>query len=180
MNVFIGCGSAKIEEINSIYLEETTKLATFLAKKDYNLICGGVDGLQGVVRDIFLKNKRQVNTIWVKNYWDRYDISNSTYVKYVNDRKTEFLKKADLLIIIPGALGTFDEIFNTIETKRAKEHNLPILIININDYFKGLIIQLKTMYKEKMANKSNEEYYHIVDNVEEAINYIEKTGECNE
>lgn len=180
MNVFIGCGSSNIKEINAIYTEEAIKIASFLAEKGYNLFCGGIDGLQGIVHDTFLKNGKKVTITWVNNYWERHDIPNSLYVNSISERKTTILENTDLMIVLPGAIGTYDEIFNAIESKRANEHNIPIIIININNYYKGLITQLETTYQEKFANISNKKYYYIADTTDDAIEYIKRLGDENE
>lgn len=177
MNVFIGCGSADTKEINNIYTEEAIKIASFLAQNNYDLFCGGTDGLQGIVRDTFLKKGRKATVIWINNYWDRHDIPNSLFVDYIRERKSKILDKANLMIVLPGAIGTYDEIFNAIESKRANEHNVPIIIINVNNYYSGLITQLETTYQEKFANLSNKKYYYITDTADDAIKYIKELGE---
>ena len=82
----------------------------------------------------------------------------------------------NLIIFLPGGLGTIDEIFTSIESKRANEHDNDIIIVNFNNYYDDLIKQLNKMYKEKFADSYNKELYYIADNIDEVISYIEE--EC--
>lgn len=178
MNVFIGCSSR--DEINDIYKEEACKLAEYLSINGYNLITGGADGLMGVVIDVFLRNKRDVSVMMVDNYQEvnSKDLGLWHY-KRIGDRKYALINNANLIVFMPGGIGTYDEIFTVLESKRAKEHNLPVVIANINNYYEGIIKQLDKMYKDNFADY-DEMLYHVSNDIDDAINYIEKLGVCDE
>lgn len=52
----------------------------------------------------------------------------------VNERKNAFIELADVMIFIPGGIGTIDELLTAIETRRNHEHDVPIIIINANNF----------------------------------------------
>ena len=175
MNVFIGCSSR--ENIPSVYKNSACKLAEYLSSKDYNLIVGGIDGIMGSIKDIFLKNKKDVIIMSVIGYYDVEDTTLKVYhYNNVSDRKYSLINNSNLIILLPGGLGTIDEIFTSIESKRANEHDNDIIIVNFNNYYDDLIKQLNKMYKEKFADSYNKELYYIADNIDEVIPYIEE--EC--
>lgn len=173
MNVFIGCSSH--ENIDKIYTENAVKLANYLSKNNYNLICGGCAGIMKTLQEIFQKNKKEITIIGVKDYHDDEikHIKNTYLAPSIKERKNTIIEKADLILCLPGGIGTIDELFTSIESKRAKEHNLPIIIVNINNYYTNLINQLNTMYQEGFYNKNDKNYY-IANNVEDVINYLNR------
>ena len=50
---------------------------------------------------------------------------------------------SNLIIFLPGGFGTIDEIFTSIESKRANEHDNDIIIVNFNNYYDSNIYILK-------------------------------------
>ena len=173
MKIFVGCSSR--DDIDSIYKEQAIILAEQLIKHNHDLICGGTDGVMKIFHDTFIKNKRTVTLVNVHNYFESKTTSPYIYqYDTVSERKQSISKLADVLLFLPGGFGTMDELFTVIESKRAKEHNKPIIILNINNYYVHLINQINTMYQEKFASINDKDYYFIANNIEDAIQYIKK------
>lgn len=173
MRVFIGCSS--IENMAPIYKENAVNLAKKLAKMNCDLICGGTDGMMKIFHDTFLQNNRTVTIVDVNGYFETKTTSPNIYhYDTVSERKQGFIKQADVLLFLPGGLGTLDEIFTAIESKRAKEHSKPIIILNINNYYDDLIHQLDKMYQERFASIDNKEYYLNTKSIDEVIQHIRK------
>lgn len=177
MKVFIGCSSR--DKIDRIYIEQARCLADYLAKNNYDLLTGGAVGVMQVVIDSFKKNKRDITVMVVDGYQEVLDKSLRLYhYKRVGDRKYALINNANLAIFLPGGIGTYDEIFTAIESKRAREHDLNIIIVNINGYYDGIIKQLDRMYQEKFADYNNNLYY-ISNDIDSAIKYIKELGVDN-
>lgn len=171
MKVFIGCSSK--EKVDNIYINSAKTLAKKLVEKNYDLVIGGTDGIMKILHDTFLKEKRAVTILGVTNYFNVSSPSKNIYTyDSIAKRKQAITKLADVVIFLPGGIGTIDEMFTTIESKRANEHNKEIIIININNYYDNLINQLDTMYKNSFADYNNQKYYTIFNNIEDVIKYI--------
>lgn len=177
MNVFIGCSSR--DNLDNIYKDSAIEMAEYLSNKSYNLVCGGIDGIMKVVGDVFIKNKMNSMIMTVEKYQNIIASDNVYNHNTVRDRKYSLINNSDLIIFLPGGLGTFDEIFTAIESKRAGEHRLPIIILNINNYYEGIIKQLDRMYQDNFASESDNRYYYIANNIEDCIKYIEQLEENN-
>lgn len=171
MNVFIGCSS---NNINKIYIDTIKSIANYLACNNYNLVVGGINGVMGIVKDIFIQNKMDVMVMSVNSYHEVDDDTLSVYNhNTVSDRKYSIISNSNLIILMPGGFGTIDEIFTAIESKRAREHDNPIIMVNINNYYDDLIRQLDKIFKEGFANESDRNLYYVANSVDEVINYIE-------
>lgn len=176
MKVFIGCSSSN--SIAATYKENAINLADKLTQINCNLICGGTDGMMKIFHDTFLQNNKTVTIVDVNGYFETKTTSPNVYhYDTVSQRKQGLINQADVLLFLPGGLGTLDEIFTSIESKRAKEHNKPIIILNINGYYDDLLHQFDKMYQENFANIQNKEYYTISNTIEEVIEQIKKLGE---
>jgi len=89
-------------------------------------------------------------------------------------RKVMFVKYAQGFIVLPGGLGTLDELFEAmtlIQTKKIGK--FPIILVS-TDFWSGLIEWLKEAMLEKTSNISEEDLhlFQLVDTVDEAVKAI--------
>ncbi len=94
------------------------------------------------------------------------------FIDTINDRKNCYKRCADVLVFIPGGIGTLDEFIDALETRRAGEHLCPILIVNADGLYDGVLDTLYRMYKENLASYGTRELYHAVHTADEAIDFL--------
>ena len=172
MNVFIGCSAN--DNLKDVYYREAVKLADYLASNDCNLICGGSDGVMARLQEVFANKNKGVMIMEVECYRKdnyRYTVHNHNTI---GERKRSLIEMADVIIFLPGGIGTMDEIFTTIESKRALEHNKEIIIVNINNYFDTLFEMFDKMYSEGFVLNNYEDFFYKASCVFDAIKYIER------
>lgn len=179
MNIFIG-GSSR-ENIDNYYYQESIKIATYLSKKRYNLIVGCDVGLLEKVTNIFNKNNQDIMIMEADCYRKKNNSYNYPVYHHntIAERKSSLISNSNLALFLPGGIGTFDEILTIIESKRAKEHDLLIVILNLNHYYDDLEKMLNKAYEENFADY-DDNLYKIIDNIEDTIAYIENIGDNNE
>ena len=170
MNIFVG-GSSR-NNLKKIYYEEAKKLSKYLHNKNHNLIIGCDMGIIKEVASSLSKNK--VTIIEAKPYQEENYKYEMQLLDSIKERKNRIIEISDILIFLPGGIGSLDEIFTSIESKRANEHNKEIIIVNINNYYDNLIKMLDIMYKEHFADPI-ENLYIIKDSIEDLINYFKST-----
>ncbi len=85
--------------------------------------------------------------------------------KYQSEVTKTLIDWSDHMIFLKGNSGTLTELFYALDTKKNKEHNKSICILNINHEWDSL---------EKLLNTLGlEDLYYIADNTQKAIQYIE-------
>lgn len=175
MNIFVGCSSRNTE--NEIYNRIAEEIGNFIVKEGHNFVFGGCDlGLMGKIYAIVSNApKSEIIVTIAKAY--AVDLKSLSYSKAyifntVNERKNAFINLADVMIFIPGGIGTIDELLTAIETLRNHEHNVPIIVINENGFFNQLLSMLERIYDEGFADSKNRQLYFVVDTVDEAIEYL--------
>ena len=87
-------------------------------------------------------------------------------------RKDLMKEKSDAIIITPGGVGTFDELFDAIVTKRWGLMDKPIVIYNMENYFDNLIAMLDYAIETKFGRDNYKESYKVFDNLDDIFNYI--------
>lgn len=93
--------------------------------------------------------------------------------RYFFARKTMFVKYAQGFIVLPGGLGTLDELFEAmVLVQTGKVTSFPIVLIG-KAYWKPLLGWLEaTLVAEGMVSPSDMELVHLVDSAEEAVRAV--------
>lgn len=68
--------------------------------------------------------------------------SSVVYVESLRDRKEWMESRADAFVVLPGGVGTMEELFEVISLKQLKLHNRPVVVFNPDGYWNPLILQL--------------------------------------
>jgi len=94
-------------------------------------------------------------------------------------RKVLLLKYSYAFIVMPGGMGTMDELFETLTLiQTGIIHNFPIVLIGL-EFFARLQRYLDFMVEEGTISKSDLDLVIITDNIDEALAHISKYIQSN-
>ncbi len=176
-------GSARTKDDNPNYILGT-EIAKKLALKGYGIITGGGPGIMEAAN----KGAKDANVISVglnielpfEQPNQFIDTSHNLKFQYFFVRKVMFVKYAQAFVVLPGGIGTLDELFEAltlVQTKKIKK--IPIILVDTK-FWGGLIDWMKkTLVNESMINIEDLDYIHLVDRsdeVVEKIDYFYKTA----
>ena len=172
-------GSARTQPDNPYY-KMAEDIAEKLTLKGYGIITGGGFGImeagnkgahkgegKSVGLNIDLPFEQEANT-----YIDNDKLINFDYF-FV--RKVMFVKYAQGFVVMPGGVGTLDELFEAITLiQTQKIAAFPIVLVG-KDYWSGLIDWVKNVMLEKEQNISPEDLdlFTLVDTSDEAVEFID-------
>jgi uncharacterized protein (TIGR00730 family) len=90
--------------------------------------------------------------------------------RYFFARKTMFVKYAQGFIVLPGGLGTFDELFEALTlVQTQKVTSFPVVLMGV-DYWSGLLDWLRgTVLAERNINETDLDLLVLTDDVDEAV-----------
>mgnify|MGYP006423499427 FL=1 len=173
-------GSARTLPENKYY-KTAEEIGFLLTLKGYGVITGGGPGImeaankgakrgggKSVGLNIELPFEQSHN-----NFIDNDKILNFDYF-FV--RKVMFVKYAQGFIVLPGGVGTLDELFEAITLiQTGKIGKFPIVLVG-HSYWNGMINWIKaTMLElEKNISASDLDLFSVVDTPEEAVEVIEE------
>ena len=172
-------GSARTQADNPYY-KMAEDIAEKLTLKGYGIITGGGFGImeagnkgahkgegKSVGLNIDLPFEQEAN-----KYIDNDKLINFDYF-FV--RKVMFVKYAQGFVVMPGGVGTLDELFEAITLIQThKIAAFPIVLVG-KDYWSGLMDWIKNVMLEKEQNISPEDLdlFTLVDTSDEAVEYID-------
>ena len=173
MNIFIGTSSR--DELSKKLLTMNDELIERLAQvPDLNLVYGGYDhGIMKKCHDEFKKNKKKIIGVTVDAYDDKLDCSEVIVKKSTFDRTRAIYENSDILLIIPGGIGTLAELYSMIEQMRTYDNEKMLIIYNKDFYYKSLLEELYHMYQEKIIEYPPSEYMLISNDIDEIMTVVE-------
>ncbi|MEO5653353.1 MAG: TIGR00730 family Rossman fold protein [Marmoricola sp.] len=90
--------------------------------------------------------------------------------RYFFARKTMFVKYSSGFVVLPGGLGTFDELFEALTlVQTQKVTSFPVVLVGV-DYWSGLLDWLRgTVLAEGNISATDVEMLQLTDDAEEAV-----------
>lgn len=149
--VTVFCGSKTGN--NEAYQTAATQLGSGLAKNGIQLVYGGGGkGIMGAIADASLQNGGKVLGIIPRLLleWEAQHtgLSELIITEDMHSRKLLLYDKCDAAIILPGGMGTLDELFEMLTWNNLRIHSKKVYLLNINGYYNHLIQLLDHFEKE--------------------------------
>ena len=146
--VTVFCGSKPGNDPE--YMNAAQELGLHLALKSIHLIYGGGNkGMMGAVANACLDAGGRVVGIIPKLLleWEAQHngLSELIVTESMHARKLLLFDKCDAAIILPGGMGTMDELFEMLTWNNLGIHDKKVYILNINGYYDALIQLLENM-----------------------------------
>jgi uncharacterized protein (TIGR00730 family) len=146
LTVFCGSKSGN----NPSFLTAAAALGNLLAQENIELVYGGGNkGLMGAVANGCLDQGGKVIGIMPKLLleWEAQHtgLTELIITENMHDRKKILYEKGDAGLVLPGGMGTLDELFEMLTWNNLKIHNKKVFILNIEGYYDALIQLLENM-----------------------------------
>jgi uncharacterized protein (TIGR00730 family) len=142
------CGSKPGEDPSYVFAAE--KLGKILANAGITLVYGGGNkGIMGAIANACLEANGKVIGIIPELLlaWEAQHegLTELIVTDSMHARKLLLYEKCDVAIVLPGGMGTLDELFEMLTWNNLKIHNKKVYILNINGYYNALIQLLDAM-----------------------------------
>jgi len=95
--------------------------------------------------------------------------------RYFFVRKTMFVKYASGFVVLPGGLGTLDELFEALTlVQTQKVTRFPIVLFG-TAYWQGLLDWVRdSVVAGGKASERDMELFHVTDDIDEAVTLVTK------
>ncbi len=166
--------------IDEKYIKATEKLCAKLAENGHELVFGaGASGLMGAAARAFKSKGARITgviphffkTETVEAIFEECD--ELVFTEDMRERKKIMEDTADAFVVVPGGIGTLEELFEIITLKQLARHKKPIAFYNVYNFYDGLIGFLNHCESEKFIREGCHNLYLATDDDEKLINYVE-------
>ena len=172
-------GSARIKPDNKYY-KLAEEIAEEIVNRGYGVITGGGPGVMEAANKGANKKKGKSVGLCIELPYEEpnefIDKDKTLIFDYFFVRKVMFIRYSQGFVVMPGGLGTLDEVFEAmtlIQTKEAEK--FPIILVG-SEYWKGIVDWIKkTMLLENNhISKEDLELFKIADTKEDVISILEE------
>ena len=173
-------GSARTKADNPYYIQ-AEEIAYMLTQSGYGVITGGGLGImeagnKGANRGNGKSVGLNIDLPFEQNSNQYIDNDKLITFDYFFVRKVIFMKYAQGFIVMPGGVGTLDELFEAITLiQTQKIAAFPIVLVG-KKYWSGLIDWIKNTMLDQESNISPEDLdlFSVVDTSKEAVDKIDE------
>ena len=178
-SICVYCGSRL--GISKKYAYNAKFLGKKIAKNNLKLVYGGGNiGLMGVLSQSCIENGGQVLGVMpyklTKKEQGKQNISSFIITEDMHERKKIMYMNSDVIIALPGGIGTLEELFEIITWKQLRFHNKPIYLLNILEYWSSLINLFNTMIEKGFIEKEAVNYFKVCETVDDIFLDLKKGG----
>lgn len=174
-NISIFCGAH--EGKNPEYAKAAKSVAELIAKKGINVVFGGGNvGLMKVISDTALDNGVEVLGISLKSLHAlelaNPRLNNIVVSETLLNRKDEFMSRSDAFIVLPGGVGSLDELAEIMASNQLGIINKPVGILNTEGYYDHLLEWFNKAVNEGFISSENLKELLVSDSPEELVELI--------
>ena len=153
--VTVFCASST--QVDSAYFDDALRLGKFLAAQGYRCVYGaGKVGLMGGLAEGVLSAGGEIVGVIPQKMVDmnlqHTALSDMIVTPSMNVRKETMIEMADVVVALPGGVGTFEELIDAISWKKLSLTSVKIVIYNQNGYFTPLLQMLHKAVEERFMH----------------------------
>lgn len=171
---------AASSEIDDKYIKAVELMGETLAKAGHNLVFGaGGQGLMGAAARGFKKGNAKLVGV-IPEFFKDADIEaiyeecdELIYTNSMRERKAKMEELADAFIIVPGGIGTFEELFEVLTLKQLGRHKKAIVIYNVDGYYDTMESMLDHSIDEHFVRENCKMLYSVFADLQSMIDYLE-------
>lgn len=150
-SVTVFCGSQYGN--NPLYQQEAEAVGKVLAQHNIELIYGGGNnGLMGVLANTMLQHGGRVTGVMPQLLIQREKVHTGLTKLHeaadMHSRKKLLYSLADAAIVLPGGIGTLDEMFEIVTWNNLAIHDKKIILLNTAGFYNHLLQHLQYMQDE--------------------------------
>ena len=170
MKIAVFCSANK--NIDPDFFTLTEEMGKWMAENGHDLVFGGCNsGLMDCIGKAVKANGGRtigvVPTLVERGGRTFPDLDIEIPCDNLSDRKDLMLLKSDVVVALPGGLGTLDEIFTVAASSTIGYHNKRVILYNINGFWNTLIALLDDLQQRGMIRGDYHRHIEIADSFEQ-------------
>lgn len=178
MNLCVYCSSS--DKLEPRFYDAADELGREMAKRGHALVYGGGSvGIMGrIARALHAHGGRVVGVIpsFLRTMELSYEAADELIVTDdMRQRKAEMERRADAFVILPGGLGTLEELAEILVLKVLKQTHKPLVIFNQDGFYDPLLVFFDHLCEHRFASASCRQLYAVARSVDEVFEALERS-----
>ena len=162
----IGIFCSACEQISPRYFECTRELGAWMAAEGKTLVYGGADmGLMECIAHSVKEHGGKVMGVVPTKLEEKGRVSDLLDVTFhtvnLSDRKDVILRESDILVALPGGVGTLDEIFHVVAAATIGYHTKRVVLYNIDGFWDSMLAMLQQMETQGFIRRPLDQFLNV-------------------
>ena len=168
----IGIFCSACEQISSRYFECTRELGAWMAAEGKTLVYGGADmGLMECIAHTVKEHGGKVMGVVPTKLEEKGRVSDLLDVTFhtvnLSDRKDVILRESDILVALPGGVGTLDEVFHVVAAATIGYHTKRVVLYNIDGFWDSMLAMLQQMETKGFIRRPLNQFLNVATTLDE-------------
>jgi len=175
--VCVYCGSR--EGSDPAFVREAEALGRTLAQAKIKLVYGGASiGMMGTLARAVLASGGHVTGI-IPKFLTMMEtpldgVQERVLTEDMHQRKQIMFNRSDAFIVMPGGIGTLDEVMEMLTWRQLHRHRKPIVFVNIKGYWDSLLALMDHIVDVGFAHENLRTFYSVVTSSADVVPAIER------
>lgn len=175
----IGLFCAASEKIEPVYAQHAREFGKWIGERGYTLIYGGAaKGLMEATAAAAKEHGAHVVGVLPEVLIERGSVSKipdeTVTVANLSERKDVILDRSDILIALPGGIGTLDEVFHVMAAATIGFHDKKVVFYNVNGFWDSMAALLEEYKSKNFLRGETDKYFAFADSPEQLKEIIEQ------
>lgn len=173
----IGVYLSSKENLPESYVQAAREVGELIGKTGCILIYGGArKGLMEVLAQSVKQHGGRVYGMIPEIIEKRGLVSDAIDVTFrcvdLSDRKMMMNRESDVLVALPGGIGTLDEVFTVMANAVIGIRHQPVVFYNVDGCWDALLAALDNLFEQGLVSGSPSDYYSVAHNIQELASLI--------
>ncbi|WP_145074523.1 LOG family protein [Poriferisphaera corsica] len=165
------------DRVDAAYKTAAQTLGSLIGQRNHSLVWGG--GKVGLMGEVARSAQSAGATLFgvipesMQDIEIAYtDADQLVVTQTMRERKALMDSEADAFIILPGGIGTLEELTEIMVLRYLKYHDRPIILINTNNFYDPFIKLMQHYVDEKFAKPKHMNLFTVVDTPAQALDLL--------
>lgn len=167
---------------NPAYEAEARRFGALMSEQDIRLVYGGGRiGLMGAVADAVAAGGGDVVGI-IPDFLLRLEVGNDKagdliVTDSMHTRKAKMFEMSDAAVVLPGGIGTMDETLEVMTWKQLRQHDKPIVVMNIDGYWDSYLALIDSIIEGGFAHPKIRDLISVVERADDVFDALANAPE---
>ena len=170
---------AASDKIDAVYKDAVEELGREIARRGHTMVFGaGSTGLMGAAaRGVNSEGGRIIGVAphFIHEFEPVYEnCTELMNTETMSERKDLMENLADAFIIVPGGIGTFDELFQILTLKTLGRHDKPIVLYNVRSFWDNMLAVVGSDVFKGFITSQVADCFKVSESAVSAIDLVER------
>ncbi len=162
--------------IDKTYIDAVENLGEFMASRGHDLVFGaGGNGLMGSVARGVRRGGGKILGVIPEFFRENSieavysDCDELIFTETMRERKAIMEDRADSFIVVPGGIGTYEELYEILTLKQLGQLDKTIVILNFDGFYNDMLAALDGAIEKNFVTRKCRSLFICVNDWREAV-----------